>query len=523
MKRKLIRLSALTLAVFFACSLGIFAASGDLDPTFGGGGGYVMPDVGPASGPANASILQPDGKLLAGGNAYIDTPNGNNALIVRYNPDGTLDTSFDTDGKVYVAIGFGEEVFYALALQPDGKIVGVGTCQVGVNVDFMVVRLNPNGSFDTTFGGGDGIATTNIRGTTGHDIAFGLAIQRDGKIVAVGRSETTLNGEKDSAIVRYNPDGSLDTTFDGDGILVKNFAPGETDAAASAAIQLDGKIVMSGNFAGYAGVARFNADGTTDTSFNNGGVLWSAFMASGSCCGIPFGGSPTVTIQWDGKILFGGDTSNGYDFAVARLNPNGSYDNTFGVGAIYTNISGFSTDHLYSLSIQSDGKILAAGFSDNIAPYGVFSLIRLNPNGSLDTSFSNDGIVFTEFGGSYDYGFSVASVPDGRVIVGGLISGKHGIARYQGSPTPATAKIGGRVVNAQGRGIPGARVILTNTQSGSTKIITTNPFGYYNFRNLPTGINYTITVSSKRNQFDQSAQSLQLFMDVLGLHFVGNR
>ncbi len=513
MKNELSRMLSTVLVVLLVFSTEVLAAPGDLDPTFTGSG-FVALNVGLAGPVANATTTQPDGKVIAVGTTFVSTPSGNDALIVRFNSDGSLDTSFDTDGIVFVAPG-GNEIFQAVALQPDGKIVAVGQCQIG-SVRFMIVRFNSDGSLDSTFDT-DGIVTTNM--TAGSfDQAVALAIQPDGKIVVLGSSKIGLN--TDFAIARYNSNGSFDTSFSDDGNVVLNISTstenGADDRPLSVALQLDGKIVGAGwgNTARNPIVFRLNSNGTLDTNFDNDGII---IGPAGTI-------ATSVAIQWDGKIVVAGDTLFPFDFIVTRYNSDGTRDVSFdGDGIVTTNIppAGVSDDFTRAMTLQSDGKIIVAGYTSNTNAN--FATVRYNSDGSLDNSWGNGGRVTTTFDpfGSGQL-FGVTSAADGKVVASGKIHNIFGVVRYQGAPIAASAKISGRVVNSKGQGVAKARVVLTNMQTGTTKIILTNPFGYYNFPDLPTMANYTVSVASKRHQFYQNTQSLQLFMDVLGLHFIGN-
>jgi uncharacterized delta-60 repeat protein len=183
-------------------------------------------------------VVQSDGKIVAAGYSY----NGSNFdfAVVRYNTNGSLDTTFDTDGKVTTAIGSGTDAAYSVVLQSDGKIVVAGNSRIGSNDDFAVVRYNTNGSLDTTFDT-DGKVTTAIG--SGTDEARSVVVQSDGKIVAAGYSDNGPNF--DFAVVRYNTNGSLDTTFDTDGKVTTAVGLGD-DEAYSVVLQSDGKIVAAG-------------------------------------------------------------------------------------------------------------------------------------------------------------------------------------------------------------------------------------------------------------------------------------
>ena len=186
--------------------------------------------------------------------------------LARYNTDGSLDTTFGGDGRVINSFSYRDDA-RAVAVQGDGKIVVVGRAQLG-KYDFLVVRYNADGSLDTTFDG-DGWVTTDFAGS--HDRAYAVTLQTDGKIVVAGSAllGPTIN---DFALARYNSDGSLDTSFDGDGRATTSFHPaGSNDFAYDVAVQTDGKIVAAGytwSDGGAFALARYNSDGSLDTSFN---------------------------------------------------------------------------------------------------------------------------------------------------------------------------------------------------------------------------------------------------------------
>jgi uncharacterized delta-60 repeat protein len=185
--------------------------AGALDLTFGGDG-KVTTAIGLSHDYASSMAIQADGKIVLAGasknGSYVDF------ALARYNADGSLDTSFDGDGKLTTPIGSSDDDVYCVAIQADGKIVAAGYSYNGSNNIFALARYNPDGRLDTSFDG-DGKLTTPIGSSSGY--ARSVAIQADGKIVAAGYA---WNGTYDDfAIARYNADGSLDTSFDGDGIL----------------------------------------------------------------------------------------------------------------------------------------------------------------------------------------------------------------------------------------------------------------------------------------------------------------
>jgi uncharacterized delta-60 repeat protein len=385
-----------------------WAADGDLDTTFDTDG-KVTTAVGSGTDAAKSVVLQSDGKIVAAGNSSNGT--NDDFAVVRYNVDGSLDTTFDTDGKVTTAVGSGDDVAYSVVLQSDGKIVAAGYSYDGSNYDFAVVRYNTNGSLDTTFDT-DGKVTTAVG--SGTDVAYSVVLQSDGKIVVAGYSYNGTNN--DFAVVRYNTNGSLDTTFDTDGKVTTAIGSG-TDAANSVVLQSDGKIVATGY--SYNGsnhdfaVVRYNTNGSLDTTFDTDGKVTTAV-------GLGDDLAYSVVLQSDGKIVVAGYSSNGSDyvFAVVRYNIDGSLDTTFDTDGKVTTAIGSGTDVAYSVVLQSDGKIVAAGYSNNGTNVD-FAVVRYNTNGSLDTTFDTDGKVTTAVGLGGDAAYSVVLQSDGKIVAAG--------------------------------------------------------------------------------------------------------
>src|SRR5215213_1161685 len=269
------------------------SASGDLDTTFDTDG-KVTTTVGNSMSEAFAVALQPDGKFVAAG--YANNASNRDFALVRYEVNGALDVSFGTGGKVTTDTGGADNEILAVAIQADGKIVAAGYSSNGADDDFTLARYNANGTLDSSFGTG-GIVKTNFNNS--FDYSEAVLIQTDGKIVAAGYS---FNGSfYDFALARYNSDGSLDTSFDEDGKVstsINNF-----DSAYAVAIQTDGKIVAAGE-TGTAtnsdfALVRYNADGTLDTSFDTDGKV-STSIGSGN----EF--AEALLIQSSGKIVAAG-------------------------------------------------------------------------------------------------------------------------------------------------------------------------------------------------------------------------
>jgi uncharacterized delta-60 repeat protein len=400
--------AACVLAVLFIPAAQGTPGAGALDPSFGTDG-KVRTAIGSLNDYAYGLTLQPDGKIVAAGTSINGVTLGDFALA-RYNPNGSLDTSFNGTGKVTTAIGPSWDVAYALVRQPDGKLVAAGTANNGSNFDFALARYNPNGALDTSFNG-TGKVTTPIG--SGNDEAMALVLQPDGKLVVAGRSD---NGSQHVfALARYNPNGSLDTTFNGTGKVTTAIGSAE-DEAYGLALQPDGKLVVAGHSRTPSqtlfAVARYNPNGSLDTSFNGTGKVTTAMGAYGSV--------NELALQPDGKLLAAGAGDNGSHlaFALARYNPNGSLDTSFnGTGKVMTAI-GSDQDDAIALAQQPDGKVLAAGYS-YVGSTRVFALARYNANGSLDTGFSGAGKVTTAIGSSDDEAYAVALQPDGKLVAAG--------------------------------------------------------------------------------------------------------
>jgi len=314
---------------------------------------------------------------------------------------GDLDTSFDTDGKVTTAIGVGADYAQSVALQSDGKIIAAGTSDNGSNFDFAVVRYNTNGSLDTSFGTG-GKVITNFGAD---DLIFSIALQGDGKIVVAGSSNFNF------AVARYNTNGTLDLSFDTDGLDPIDF--GSIDEALAVAMQSDGKIVVAGTSNNNFALARLNSDGTLDTSFDTDGKVTTAIGAGSDV-------AYSIVLQSDGKIIAAGTFDNGsnYDFAVVRYNTNGSPDTSFDTDGKVTTAIGDLGDVAYSIALQSDGKFVVAGISYN-GSNADLAVMRYNTNGSPDTSFDTDGKVTTAIGTGDDFAYSIALQSDGKIVVAG--------------------------------------------------------------------------------------------------------
>ena len=321
-----------------------YDSAGALDPTFDTDG-KVSTDFG-GHDLGYAIALQSNGRVVVGG---VSNAGGTNDFaLVRYMPDGTPDTTFDLDGRVVTDFAGVQDEIRALAIQDNGRIVAVGSTGSPPGQDMAIVRYLPDGSLDTEFDT-DGKVTAALGAS--QDVALAVAIDANQKIVVAGYS--TVGSYHQVAVLRYDPDGSLDTTFNGTGWVLTDVSFGN-DVAQAIVIQPDGRIVVGGGMgAPDFGVVRYNDDGTLDTSFNLTGMVQTSVSAGVDTC---FG----LALQSNGRIVAAGFA--GGDFGLVRYEPDGTLDATMGgVGGRITTEFGAPYDSGRGVILQADGKIVVAG------------------------------------------------------------------------------------------------------------------------------------------------------------------
>ena len=397
--------------------------AGTLDPSFNFDGkvttDFSSDEVG------NSIAIQADGKIVVAGSA--DTGAGYDFAIFRYHANGTPDTSFGTNGVVTTPMGDSSDYAYSIAIQSDGKIVAAGGSESSnSNYSFALARYTADGSLDGSFGTGGKVITP-----LSHSWIEELVIQPDGKIVAAGgRWEYKSSTLTDFAVARYLPDGSLDATFGGDGIVETDFA-NSYERAVSVALQSDGKIVAAGDicydkcFLSSFALVRYNPNGSPDTSFGTDGKVVTSFTDFDSSI------ARSVAIRPNGKIIAVGTEMDYYqgsvDFALAQYNPDGTLDNSFDSdGRVTTDLGG--SESATSVAIQSDGRIIVGGVTESAATgdFGNFLLARYNADGSLDGSFGSNGSVTTSLL-NFDAVSSVAIQADGRIVAAGYSSAERDV------------------------------------------------------------------------------------------------
>jgi uncharacterized delta-60 repeat protein len=455
------------------------AAPGDLDLTFDTDG-KVTTDFASGSDDAWAVVMQSDGKIVTVGSADTGGTTGFDFALARYNADGSLDTTFDTDGKVTTDFANGGDEARGIAIQSDGKIVVAGQAQIGLaNTDFALARYNANGSLDTTFDT-DGKVTTDFKATES-DGAYGVAIQSDGKIVAAGFMPVDATNLSDFALARYNANGSLDTTFDTDGKVTTHFGGAWHDLAFGVVIQSDGKIVAGGEANGGSGVsdfalARYNANGSLDSTFDTDGKVTTDFAGN-------IDAARGVAIQSDGKIVAAGIANMGgtsHDFALARYGTGGTLDTTFDTDGRVTTHFAIGADGAHGVAIQSDGKVVAAGQAETATGDFIdFALARYSTAGALDTTFSTDGKVTTDFAGDAEVGWgdfarSVAIQSDGKIVAAGtaeIATGRDfALARYDGDAVTPAISIDDVIVTEGNSGTTNATFTVTLSQASTQTV-----------------------------------------------------
>ena len=331
-------------AVGWDMALVRYNADGTVDTGFGNGGRVVTPVGG--YGEASALVLQPDGSIVTAG--YSLTPTGGVFALARFKANGTLDLSFGSAGLTLTPIGTWATAS-AVTLKPDGKIVVIGSAATSlVTSVFAVVRYNPNGQLDPSFGSG-GIVMADT-GTGLHEATAGTVLP-DGKVVAAGFSGAGANQRFE--VARLDANGSLDTTFGSGGSVTTDIGPDE-ESATSLAVQADGKLVVGGFSGKHSAIARYSASGSLDLTFGVGGKIVAPITADRD-------GIEDVAVQPDGKLVaVGYFTIGSIDwFVVLRYLANGQLDATFGVGGKAEPPIGNADAS--AIALQPDGKFVVAG------------------------------------------------------------------------------------------------------------------------------------------------------------------
>ena len=500
------------------------SAQPELDTTFNSTGKTVL-SFG-TSGTAQDMVVQPDNKTV-----FVGACNNIGAIypfcLFRLNESGTFDSAFDAGqghpGYVFTSIpgnpspaGIG-----GIALQNDGKLVaaGFGSGQI------VIIRYNSNGTLDSSFAT-NGVLQSNL---VANAVVRKVLIQPDGKYVLVGSSGSTTFAQY---VARFLPDGTPDSSFGSGGVTAISIAGNQTIGLAIA-LQADGKIVTGGGVSTLPGdptpsnsflLARFNRDGTLDTTFDGDGlkIISSGVPTSGFYYGI----FRSVAVQSDGRIL-----ALGYTDLLFRFNTDGSLDSTFdGDGS---RVVFGANPETFDLTVTPSGKITVVGNPSTTVDFPIVQYIiaRYLPNGLPDTSFSSDGFLSVAVhGNSYDGALTVAPDSKGRTVIGGRTSigatrfnpwsdPLFSAARLIASPTQNVG-FSGRVTDSDGKPVVNGFVTLTE-DSETIAVGRTNPFGYFNFKNIPTNQTYQLSTRAKNLNFN--TQSVLVDDAVTNFLIIGER
>jgi uncharacterized delta-60 repeat protein len=335
--------------------------------------------------------IQPNGKIVAVGDYPYYSAEHGDFLVQRYNTDGTPDDTFGTDGQVLTDFSGHEDVATSVAIQPDGRIVVAGYAAQSDPVDappteFALARYDSDGTLDPTFSG-DGKQTTDF---TGRDVAEGIAIQPNGKIVVGGSAAGDL------AAARYMADGAADSSFSGDGKTRAGFADPHAPGGQAVAVQPNGRVMVAGGENGQFALARFSANGSLDRSFSGDGTVATQIPPSSPY--FPGSAAYDVIVRGD-RILAAGNQTG--DFALAQYLPNGALDKRFSGDGMLTTEFGttateFDTDDSAAAIVPQSNAVIVAGSSASYAG-PEFSL-----DGALARYLTSDGPADADADGVLD-------------------------------------------------------------------------------------------------------------------------
>ena len=416
-------------------------AAGELDTTFGGTG-YVVHDD--AAGGMDEDLgrgitVDSSGRILVTGQSRNAAFN-DDMVIWRFNPDGTIDTTFNFQGWVVhddAAGGTGADRGHAITEDALGRILVTGDSQsAATGRDMVIWRFMDDGSLDTAFNGQGWVVDAGAAGGTGNDRGYDIIEDALGRILVTGTSQSAATG-RDMVIWRFDPDGTLDTAFNGQGWVVDNGAAGGTSTDEGRGITLDasGRILVAGrsrnaNFDHEVAVWRFNPVGTLDTTLNGQGFVTHDVTGGGN--GENWGNG--IAVDKSGSILVGGHTNVGggrKGMTIWRFNPIGTLDLTFNGQGFVRHASaagGSGKDDGKGITVDRSGRILVAGYSRRLSPGspngGDLDMVvwQFNADGSLDFTFGNGGVfIHNNAGGGdrMDRGAAIALDAKGRILVTG--------------------------------------------------------------------------------------------------------
>jgi uncharacterized delta-60 repeat protein len=366
------------------------------------------------------SMLE-DGSIIAVGSAGGSPGDW---VVLSVNPDGTLNPEFNS-GEVFQFEVYGNDGGFAITTQDDGKVVLGGTINNGSNNDFALVRLNADGSFDTSFSD-DGKLIKNVQGT--YDCLENVGVQADGKILATGYVyEGGNSSPKSFAVLRYNTDGTLDTTFGSSG-LVKTAVTSGQDYGFGFAQQDDGKFLLAGvaNGGSHFAIVRYLEDGGLDQTFGSGGMILTDITSPQGSPAPSRNWGRALLVQDDGKIVFSGSKpgEDGLEFVTYRFGPDGAPDTGFGVNGVVVHDVSDGNDYATGVVQQADGKLVVGGYGDDAGDTTdtAILLTRYLTDGQLDLTFGVDGVTRFDPTDSWDIALDMALSNDGRIVMVGSVT-----------------------------------------------------------------------------------------------------
>ncbi len=437
-------------------ALARFTTDGNFDDNFSGDGKSVINIPYAAYDDASTSLIQPDGKILVAGKSFFN--DGTYFSVARFNANGTIDTSFGTDGSTTLENFFGHGQINGMALDANGRVLIAGSS------DFVEVYcLTSNGAIDTTFGvNGKADLTGNFGG------AYSIQVLANGKILVAGQEATDINGvfSGNFMIARLNANGIPDTTFGtSDGISNAGSTDADNEVLFKISVLSNNKIlalarVWTGSDWDIA-VIRYNANGTLDTTFNGNG-----FSTFGSAA---FDNPRDMAVQADGKILVSGVYGDSVEFLMVRINADGSTDTSFGNnGVVQTIIDGDSQS--LAMKLLDNQEILLIGLAGVDFYNQNFAIAKYNANGSIDTDFGNQGVVLTDFNGGFDAASAAVITPDNMLVVTGTAENLNdsydfALAKYYIENNLATANFEKNAITFAPNPVQDYMVFNTDVQS----------------------------------------------------------
>lgn len=473
----------IVLSLIFLSAISIFSQPpGTLDTTFGTGGKTLVSILPNSTGNgARKAVMGANGKIFQFGTTELSTDDGR-AAIAKFDANGNLDTSFGDSGTTVYNAETRFSLFYTGIVQPDGKIIAVGhadretpTNPIGYAV---IARINPNGSLDRRFGKSGIVLYQETTSEQINTYFSKVALLPDGSYLASGSLGYKMG------VVKYTENGNLDSSF-GDGGRV--ILPLDWSESWDMEIQPDGKIIIAGRIetnildANYSDfiIARLNPNGSLDASFDGDGIKQFDITPETDYDAEIFW---SLKLLADGRILaFARIGSLPLDSAVVKLNSDGSFDPSFGTGGQgfvkidYDNRNNLARD----MAVQPDGKIVLVG-ADGF-PTNDFLIQRLKPDGAFDTGFGNQGSVTLDFGGR-DQPFSALITADNKLIVAGYGAEqprRFALARFYLTAAAQVGEVRGRAFNLLGRGIKDTVIKVEDTSNGAIQTGMTDRSGNF--------------------------------------------